>query len=215
MLRSVAVTRIIDGLGFRVGLDSKIILRLQEAQRNLEAGKTLPAFLRQSDQTFQILTGAHTFALPSGFIRIDDENLPHFTTTESDTPIFLQPKRYQQAVEGNIRTEDDPRAPTVFVIRNSTLDVITTVDKDYTFTWSYYKRADVLTSDIENAWLADDQGGADWLIGEAGWRMAMDIRDNNAVQIFDTLRQSGRAALFGEILASETESGPMVMGENN
>ena len=58
MLRSVAIQRVSDGLGFRTGLDQLIILQLQEAQRDLEKGKTLPLFLLQENQNAQSCGGA-------------------------------------------------------------------------------------------------------------------------------------------------------------
>ena len=84
--RSEAVRRINDGLGFRPdghSLEPKIILRLQEAQRDLELGKTLPRFLIREDQTVVLLAGAHTALLPSDFIREDDDNRLHFFNVQT------------------------------------------------------------------------------------------------------------------------------------
>src|SRR5688572_18012393 len=109
MLRSTAVQRINDGLGFRAdghSLESKIILRLQEAQRELEKGKTLPKFLILEDQTLTLLAGDHTIALPSNFIREDDENRIHYTPPDVNLPYYLSPKRYSDAVLAYTRWED-------------------------------------------------------------------------------------------------------------
>lgn len=214
MLRSVAVQRISEGLGFMAdgnALEARIVLRLQEAQRDLEKGKTLPRFLIQEDATLSLLSGTHTVAIPAGFLRLDDEVLPHFTPTDSDLPFFLTKRFYTDAVLANIREESTPRAPSVFVLRKSVLDFITNADKDYTIYWNYYKAADVLTSDTENAWLAN---APEWLIGEAGYRIAQSSRDQDAMAIFDDIRKRGRAAIFADDLLTEESGGPLVMGAN-
>lgn len=210
MTRTEAITRIQDGLGFAVRQEAKIILRLKEAQRDLEKGKTLPKFLLQEDQTLTLLNNTSTVALPTGFLRIDDDNPPHFFVAGEVKPTFISMKRnYRDALEANY--SDEPSGPKVAVIRNSVIDFITTADADYTLTWNYYKAADVLDSDAENAWLAN---ASDWLIGEAGWRLAQDNRDKDAMALFQNLLTRGRAATFGEILAAEDSSGPLIMGAN-
>lgn len=210
MLRSAAVTRITDGLGFNTSLSDRIISRLQEAQRDLEKGKTLPRFLLQEDQALTLLAGTNTVALPTGFLRVDSENPPHYTPAASDEPFFISWKRtYADALAAN--SSDTAAGPKVAVLRKSTIDFIVTADVTYNLVWSYYKAADVLTTDIENAWLAN---APEWLIGEAGWRFAQDKRDKDAMTLFENLRKSGRAACFGEELASDDALGPIYLGEN-
>lgn len=214
MLRSVAVKRINDGLGFRPdghSLEAKIILRLQEAQRDLERGKTLPRFLLEEDFQDTLEAGDHTIPLPAGFIRMSDENRPHFTPVGSSLPTFLVRKLYTDAVLSNLRETAETTAPEIYVIRKTTIDFITTADVDYNLTFSYYKSGDVLDSDIENVWLAN---APEWLIGEAGERIALDIRDKDAVMLFGEIKKRGRAAIFGEELAAEQEDMPFQMGLN-
>lgn len=211
--RSEAVVRINDGLGFRPSghsLEPKIILRLQEAQRDLESGKTLPRFLIREDQPLTLLAGTHTAALPTGFIREDDDNRLHFFTPTSDIAQYLKPKRYNDAVIANLR-EQGPIGPSVYVIRASTIDFVTTADVNYSLVWNYFAAASLLTADIENSWLRE---ASEWLIGEAGYRMAKDLRDPDAVSLFDGLRTQGRAACFGDIIADEDAGGPYIMGAN-
>lgn len=212
MLRSAAVTRIARGLGFRTGLDTIIVDALQEAQRNLEGGdKTLPLFLLQEDATMTLSAGNHSIALPTGFLGIKDDERPHFVGTSSDTPIFLTPKTYMNAVVGQIRTTDVERAPSIYVLRTGTIDFITTADTDYTFTWSYYKADDVLTTDIENGWLRESP---DWLMGQAGLILAMDMRDKSSIELFSGMLQRGRSMTFAGIVAREDTESPRAMGSN-
>lgn len=212
MNRSTAVQRISDGLGFMASgnaLEQKIILRLQEAQRDLEKGKTLPRFLIREDQTLALVAGASTVALPSDFLRIDDEALPHYTGEDSDIPVFLRQRSYEPAVAAYSRTVEEALAPKVFVLRKTVLDFIYPADTDYTLYWNYFAKATTLETDIENAWL---EFAPEWLIGEAGQRIALDARDTTAYQLFGEMAKKGRAAVFGEELVQETAGGPMQMG---
>jgi hypothetical protein len=209
MIGSVAIARIQDGLGFASRHSDKILLRLKEAQRDLEKGKTLPKFLLQEAQTFTLLSGTSTVALPTGFLRMDDDNPPYFNNTGSVKPNYIRIVRSgQDAAISN--WSETPATPKVAVIRKSVLDFIAPVSGDIGFTWSYYKADDLVALDEENLWLAN---APEWLIGEAGLRMAMDVRDKGAVEIFTTLTAKGRAAVFAEIIASEDQGGPLVMGE--
>lgn len=214
MDRNSAVTRINAGLGFMESgnaMESHIIDRLQEAQRDLEKGKTLPKFLILEDQTLSLVEGSHTVALPSDFLRVDDEVPIHYTPEDSDIPVFLEKKMYADAVLGQLSSSDDARAPSVYVVRQSTLDFIVEADTDYTLTWNYYAAAEVLSTNVENLWLLH---APEWLIGEAGYRMAFDARDKDAMAMFDDMRKRARAAQFAEDLLDDESGGPFRMGAN-
>src|SRR5262245_21475887 len=223
MLRAAAVSRINQGLGHRPDgnqLEPKIINALIEAQKDLQNGKTIPRFLLQELQPLTLTAGTHTVTLPTGFMRPDDDVSIHFYPVNSSKPTFLSQKRsYRDAVLANLHstaassTPDEPVAPSVYFIMRSVIDFITTADITYNLLWNYYKKADELTTNIENAWLADD-AGQNWLIGEAGWRIAMDGTNVDAVTKFDTLRKAGRAACLGETIAFEEAGGPIIMGAN-
>lgn len=221
MNRDLAVTRIMQGLDFRVPTSSftdYAIQILQEAQRNLENGRTLPRFLLNQDQTFTLALGAHTVALPTGFIRESDDTRIRLYPQNSIVPRFLARRFYIDAVAAlNVSVPPDPyvapepSAPTVYVIRNGVIDFITVANLNYVMYWDYYARAAALTTNIENAWLAN---APEWLIGEAGYRIAMDLGNQNAVQRFDYMRKAAERAALGEDWAAETASGPLRMGAN-
>jgi hypothetical protein len=201
-------------------LEPKILLRLQEAQRDLESGKTLPKFLRLEDQSFTIAVGEHAVALPARFIRLDDDNLPHYTNLDTFLPQYLESVRsYSDAVlrVTTLQRPGEPAqtvvAPRVFVIRNATIDFVTIADQTYSVSWSYYRGAVVLSDSVStNDWLTY---APEWLIGEAGFRLAKDLRDTTAVDLFDDMRQRARAASFGELIADEDAGGPIVMGSKH
>ncbi len=219
MTRDEAVQRINEGIGFRPSgnpLEPTIISRLKEAQRDLEKGKTLPRFLLVEDQVISLLVGTHTVALPTGFLRESDETRIRFFPANSTLPRFLDRRYYIDAVQANLHgtdstTIDEPVSPSVYVVRQTALDFITTADKNYTLFWDYFKADSVLDSNIENLWL---RFASDWLIGTAGLRLARSLRNPDAVGEFQALQQEGRAAVFGEDIAGELASGPIHMGGN-
>lgn len=216
MLGSAAVTRINDALGFRPpghSLEGTILLRLQEAQDELEGGKTLPKFLLQEDQTITLAAGAHTAPLPVGFLReSDDARIRIYEAGVSAAPRFLSRKIFIDATKAQVDiTPGETSSPQVYVVRKSTLDFIVPADRNYTLYWDYFKAAAVVTSDSENEWLAS-KWGRWWLIGEAGIRIASDLRDVNAAEIFNSMASKARASLFGETIAAEEASGPFMMG---
>jgi len=215
MLGSVAVQRVNAALGFRPdghSLESQIALRFAEAQDDLEMGKTLPKFLLQEDQPLVLALGAHTVNIPTGFARADDERPISYVISGSNRPKFLQQKRiYKDALDAYASSDFNTTGFKVYVIRNLVIDFIINAPSSTTFTWNYYKYADAFALGSENQWLAH-KSAKWWLIGEAGAKIAADLRDVNAKAIFDEMRQKGRAATFGDILAREDESGPLVMG---
>lgn len=217
MLGSVAVQRVNASIGFRPdghSLESMIALRFAEAQDDLEMGKTLPKFLLQEDQTLSLLIGTHTVLIPTGFARADDERPISYVVSGTNSPKFLQQKRiYKDAVQAYANSDFNTVGFKVYVLRNSVIDFIINAPSTTTFTWNYYKYAAAFATNTENEWLAHKTAKW-WLIGEAGLRVAQDLRDANAVNIFTAMVQKGRAATFGDILAREDESGLLVMGSN-
>ena len=208
MNRTAAVERIQEGLGFQSIQSTLIVSRLQEAQRDLEKGKTLPRFLLQETQPLVVGAGVTSVALPTGFLR-PASKLRYVSATDQ-RPTFLPWHTSYELAYGAYYTEEAGK-PRVAVLRNSTIDFINTTDIAYTFYWDYYKAAELLTSDIENEWLADG-GGSLWLMGEAGFALAQDKRDPSAIAVFDKMRTRGRAATFGDDLAYEDSVGPTYMG---
>lgn len=216
-----AVQRILDGLGFRSSTSLRLVVekRLREAQWFLETGKTLPHFLKKSDEEILLEPGDRIFPLPDRFIREFDEELPHYVPPDGSRTVFLERWRYSDAVKrfGPGNGNEATGAPRIYTLRHDSefggfLDFIIPVDKAYTLLWSYYKGAALLDVAVNNQWL---QFAPDWLVGEAGWRVAMDIRDERAIQVFDQLRTSGRMSVFHEEFVLDEAAGQFAMGEHN
>lgn len=218
MIGSDAIKRVSRGIGFRRdgnNLETHIAACFQEAQDDLEMGKTLPKFLLQEGQSLILTATNNTVNLPDKFARPSDDEYIHYVKTNESTPTFLQPKAiYSDAVkayQGSDLTMTNGFK--VYVIRNQVIDFIIPATTTTTFTWSYYKYADDFALDTENAWLAH-KSAKWWLIGECGYRITQDMRDDRAAAIFDGIRQRGRAATFADILALEDSAGPLQMGAN-
>jgi hypothetical protein len=209
MLRDVAVARIQNGLGFTTALSDTIILRMQEEQRDLERGKTLPGFLLLEDQTLSLAEGDTDVTLPSDFLRRSNMALRYIPTGETNS-IIIPWKNFDEAYAA-ITEDADAAGPKVAILRQSAVRFLPEADADYTITWTYYRKADVLTSNIENLWLAN---APELLIGGAGLRIAKDKRDPQAIQFFGDMYKQARSTWFGETIVQEQDDGPMLLGAN-
>lgn len=213
MLRDDAVIRITDGLGFRSNLTAKAILRLQEAQRDLEMGKTLPWFLQKVDQALTLSSGNPTVTIPTDFIRFVDDELIRYTPSGATKQFVIPRKRFDEAMFQYGSSATAAGAPQVFARRSLTFFFFPYPDTTYNLTWSYFAKAALLTTNVENLWL---QYAPEYIIGEAGLRLARDARDEKAIKIFSDMQAAGKVALFGEEIQVEQDGGPLGMtGEND
>jgi len=229
MDRDAAVKRVNAGLGFRAvghSLTDEIIARMLEAQRDLEHGKTIPKFLLQEDQDLILSAGSHSIALPDKFLRLDDNNLPHYDPAIPPpafglVPMYLEKMNYSDLVKrlafggGGLASGWQNNMPRAFVIRKSTIDFVVTPSQDIHLKWNYYKGAMTLETNVTNSWLDEASGAPEWLIGETGYRIALDARDKDAVDLFSAMITRARAAAFGHQLQEEESGGPFVMGAKN
>lgn len=208
MLRSAAVARIQQGLGFRSDQADAIVSALLEEQRDLEKGETLPEFMLREDQSLNLVAGTNSVALPTDFLR-RAKTLIHYVPIYSTRSKDIPWRDFDEA--RNAYSRFDPHGPEVVAIRQSTLWFEPLPDQNYTLTWSYYRKADLLTSDIENLWLAN---APELLIGGAGVRIAQDMRNQTAVQLFATMRQRAKDSVFKETVLDEADD-VQVLGGNN
>lgn len=210
MLRDVAVTRIQDGLGFRSDLSDKIILRMQESQRDLERGKTLPRFLLVEDATLSLVANTNLITLPTDFLRRADQSITYTNTLLSPSVRTVPWRSFDEA---NSQWGDaDASGPQAAVLRAATIRIFPTADRDYSLVWSYYKKAEVLTSNLENEWLAN---APELLIGDAGMRMAKDLRNQTAVALFKDMYSQARQTWFAETVQADLDDEPLILGQNN
>lgn len=208
--RAVAVTRIQEGLGFRSDREVTIIRRLIEAQRELERGKTLPKFLLAEDQTLTLASGEHAVDLPQLFLR-RSSTLIRYTPVYSEYPRRIPWKDYD-ALHLAYQSYN-PGGPHGVALREDSLWFEPEADRAYTLTWDYYQRGVALETNTTNLWL---EHAPEWLIGEAGLRIALDTRNKTAVELFTFMLTKARKAWFDETVLNEAEDQtPLVMGGDN
>lgn len=219
MNRAEAIKIIKRGLGFRQTQDEAIIAALQSAQRTLEKGKTLPDWLITYNAAIVVPAGDLAF-FPSDFLRMTDEYELYYINNDA-AQVFLPRKNYTEAYTAFVANGDADDSvvisapntyPQVVVVRGNTGLLLPTPTVDLTVYLTYYAKAEVLSSDLENAWLLN---APDYLIGEAGIMVAGNLRDKDALTAFTTMRNRGAQSYLGEIIETELAGRPMVMGRNN
>lgn len=211
MTRDEAVARIQQGCGWRSDVVDQIAYALREAQRLIEIGRSLPYFLVEEDEDLSAPTGSAAIALPDRFIREYDENdrstLRYYDST-AQTWVFLEKMDHDDALVEFASM--DAGTPQAYVLRKDTIEIFPERDQDYTLVWSYYKGGEVLSSNIENSWLAN---APDVLIGKAGASIATDLENDKAVGIFNALYKEAWAGAFAaDILRQEANRDRAVGG---
>ena len=209
MIRSAAIARIQQGLGFRTDLSDVIISALQEAQGEFERAQTLPWFLISEDQTFTATALSPTVALPTSFLRIVEEESPHFTTTGT-TPTFLVKKPFDEALQYYLGVSNG--RPQAYTLRSASISLWPTPDITYTLAWSYYKAGTALTSDIENVWLLNVPY---LLIARAGLIVAADLENETATKKFLAMYDKWNSWLFNAIADRDDQAMPRSIGRNH
>lgn len=170
MDRNTAAEEIQELLGFRTGQSETIYEAMQTAQRILERGRTLPWFLIEQDAQLSLTEGVASVAVPEGFIRsLQDDNL---YTLNDGAKVFIY-KNSLSWLEKYHATTAAGR-PSAYALQSETFYFFPTPDADYTAYITYYKKAELLTTNVENAWL---EHNPELLIGRAGMYMATKLRD--------------------------------------
>jgi len=209
MDRSAAVTIIQQGLGFRSDMTNQSIAALKEAQREFEVGSTLPWFLIESDATLLTVAATHAIAFPTGFLRLVEDEGPYYDSVD-DGLKYLTIRPYDEALRYYENTDAGP--PRALAVRATQFAVFPLPDAEYTITYSYFKAAEVLDTDIENAWLANVP---DLLINRAGMLLAADLEYSAAYQKFAEKYKFWSNKYFSEIAARADQNMPRQMGVNN
>lgn len=209
MDRDTAVARIKRGLAFRSDLDNEIVDALKEAQRKREVGLTPPWFLLKEDQPLSIVSLNPNVTIPVDFWRTGEGEKIKLTVPGETKPTFIPRYDLDKAIAlfGDVGNGVPGKA---YVLRTSTLRFFPTPDTSYTATWSYYQHDQILSTNIENLWL---KYAPDLLIGDAGSIIAADLRDKDAVSIFNALQTTGLREAFQETIQRELDDFPLHMGE--
>ena len=214
MIRSAAVAKVRQGLSFRTSsanLNSVIVEALQNVQRDLERGKTLPRFLVQEDASLTITANVAYIAHPTGFLREVEDERPWLDASGDDAAIELQKADFNQAK--TLWLGSEVTTPRVYAMRKARMWLFPTPTEAGTITWSYYKAADLLDEDAdENVWLLN---APDLMVAQAGLLVAADLNDKEALAKFQALAAQYQKTELFKIADDETSGGYVIMGGNN
>lgn len=213
MLRSVAVARVKQMLGFKTNLDAEIVQAMIEVQDQLEEDPELPWFLRFNDETLVTVADNHQLAVPTGFIRdagedfsvVDGDSESH--SLVRDTKGYLK-IRYQDPSDADI----EEGLPRQYALINNVWFFYPRPDAAYVLSTVYYKKDDPLTTDIQNKWL---QRLPEILIARSGLYIAAGLRDDKAIAAFNALNTLATAKL-NQTTTAHDQSGnkPVIGGED-
>lgn len=216
--RAQAIADIKRGMGYRVTSDTTILASLDQAQEQLETGKSLPEFLLVYDAVIAVTADVATFSLPTGFLRMhDDYQLYYIDTDEGVVTVPLRQPGEALASYGYLNEDGSVNTrPKVWTRRGKTTGFMTpTPTEAFDFLLTYYKadtRPSELGADETNLWLTNM---SEVLIGEAGMRAASVARDPDGVTIFKARRDAGNLSKLGEIVEDELAGRGLIMGRNN
>lgn len=207
MDRDTAIAQIQFDLGNRSDLFDAIALKLQQAQRLLEMGKSLPWFLRNGATSTLAVVDNGLLAIPDGFLREFPNETFHYTG-ENGAITYLEKTDQRNGLLGTVGMA--PGRPRAYRIGKTVFQFFPAPDRAYTLSWAYYKAGDLLDSNIDtNAWLIY---APDVLIGTAGSMMAEVLQHTAAKARFDNLALGAWKGVFADGVLREEENQPLAMG---
>lgn len=210
MLRDDAVIEIQERLKFRTDRSAEIIRRMQHVQRLLELGRTLPWFLVEEDAPLSLLAGTSDVNLPDEFIREYEYGRGmRYQPEAGATPVFV-PKMNIDELRA-LWTEAEPGFPQGYAIQTSVLKFLPVAAEGVTLRFDYYKKALVLTSNIENVWL---KYAPDIIIGNAGASFAKTLDNKSAMAECTELASIAIQAVFNETIMRQTANRAFILGRN-
>src|SRR3990167_5468205 len=192
MIRSLAVSRIQLYLGFRGDKSAEIITAIQDAQQELEQGTFLPWFLLSDPLSLSTVANDEKIALTSvtGFLREDEESSLFYYNSTADAD-----ERWVELDKLSLRElreafQDETGAPEAYALDDTYLRIGPIPDAVYSLRMSYYKAETVLSTDVENQWL---KYAHQLMIGKAGQKIALALRDKEAFDYFTSQEAMGLA----------------------
>lgn len=221
MDRNTAIAEIKRGVGYRPTQEPTIISALQQAQRTLETGRTLPDWLLVRDADIVVTADDPEFALPDDFLRLHEDYDLYYLNSPGNARVFLPRKGSKEAYlayisdgsEDAVADTSTSHYPKVWVQQGKTTGYFyPTPTTSFTAKLTYYKRAALLDSNIENEWL---EHAPDMLIGLAGIQVAGVLRDKDAMAQFTTRYKMGLGSFIGDVVEDELAGRGLVMGRDN
>lgn len=217
MIGSEAVNLMKRRLGFRRNLDAECLFELREAQKRAESeSRTQPWFLIQENATITTVAQTATVDLPEDFIKEPDD----ITSQIRYNPIygnslvgvrFLTKVDATDAIPYYTKSDGDliVGGPRSYILGKTQLNFFPTPDAAYTLYWNYHAKDDIIQLDTENEWL---KHAPDYLIGDAGVRLAGDIRNQNAISLFTAMFNEGQKQIIAGNVEREWAGRELRMG---
>lgn len=187
MTRDEAVAQIQQMLAWRSDRTDEAIAGLQFQQQDAENQATLPWFLREETTALVTVADTERLSPPEGFIREWDDDALFIKLVDDSTgettwePLVKDGPRYLRTSINNYLDENEERIPRAYAFDGTDFILFPTPDDVYELRMIYYKKDDVLSTNIENKWLKHLPY---YLIGKAGLVLATAFRDKDAMQIF-------------------------------
>lgn len=212
MTRDDAVALVRRGLDFRrssISGDDDIIEALQEAQRQREMGTTLPWFLKTEQGTFTGTASVNYIALPTGFLRFDEECALAYYNADGAYVRDLELGEYSHL--NKLWASSTLTSSYAASLRNTRLYVFPTPNAAFSIKTDYYAAATELTDNVTNEWLTY---APDILICDAGLIMAADLQATAAATKFATKLARAETKLLAETVEREGNGRTYAMGSN-
>jgi hypothetical protein len=152
MTRDEAAALIAKRLGNRTDLSAMIVDEMQLVQEDLlEMGERLPWFLLTDVIAFVTVANTATVDLPADFLLECNECDLEIQDTSGSWRALTKKELF--ALQSKFRTETTATQPTHYALVNAQFVLFPTPDAAYNLRTRYYAKADVLATNITNAWL--------------------------------------------------------------
>lgn len=162
-------------------LDALIVSEMQAVQEELESAAFLPWFLLSEKMTVTraVSTNDDRLALPTGFLKEYEEGSLWLQTTDSENPQKAMQKGFYDIA---LKVYPGTGTPKVYALDGDYFRLRPEPDEEETFYIKVYKKDTVLSTNIENKWLANASG---WFMAEVAYKMAaLYLKDAKAANIF-------------------------------
>lgn len=203
-----AVANVAKKLGNRTDLDDSIKAEIQLAQAELEASRTLPWFLLQTEMYTTAAADATYVTTPEDFLReyeggalwVEDTSTGDFTKL---TKIHFDDLR---AVE----YDEEDTNPTYYALAGGNFYLAPPPAADTRLRIMCYRKADTLSDDADtNVWLDNNP---ELLIAKAGMRMAQYLRSVELFSMFQSQYSENMTSQEQANVAREMENFEACMG---
>lgn len=209
MTRDEAVVRVKRMMSFRSDLDTEIVEALQDVQQELEGGIELPWFLRTEVSNITTTVDEERIPTPSNFLREWEDDAIYVFNSAAVEPEDIWKPLIKLGLDQLRLDYPGTGTPEAYAYDNAYFRLGPTPNAQFTLKMIYFKKDQVLTSNIENLWL---KHAPKLMIGQAGMRVAIPTKEKDAYAQFDRMATEGAGILFNDTLQRDLVNRSMQMG---